>query len=664
MALNPSNGDVYAAVGDTLLKSTNDGASWSKLTVTSVGQMFFRDNKLYIAGVEGKVYVSSNGGSSFTSGTVIASGTGSLWDVAADSNGVVYAISEDNNQTSGQLWKSTDGGSTWTDMSISSKGVTSVPFKIAVNPSNNNHLVLISESGTNYQSLDGGTTWTVVSASGVMAHFDALGRLYIGGYYADSPYSTFSSVTTTTSGSNSISNFAIITNPSNSNVIYSSTTGGMAVSTNRGTSWIDINNGLLAVTVNDMSQATDKNIVWVATFNGLAKTTNFTSASPSWTFPIKPGGQTGIDSVWVKPSDPNIVVISARGFIYKSADGGSTWTQATAASLPSDQSVYQIVADPRDANTLYGARANASQTVAKIGGVLKSTDAGSTWTDMSLSDNAPADAITVAKDGDIFVGVGNPSHGTISNRGIYKYSATSASWSKLTSSPSVEIQAIIADPEDPSTIYAAGGDTNSNSAHVYKSKDDGVTWSKVTSEVSNIRSAGSLAIQTSTSPNSLYFGEGASGNGYIYKSSDGGEIWGIMYKGLQSEELNALLFDGLVAGNNRGLYGMKSKASIGIKAKPSTVKKGKVAKLIISMKDAATKKKLKNRKVDLYKKVGKKWKRIKKAIKLNRRGQAAVNTRLGKTTVFQARWKPANKIDKTEYTSSKSKSTKVKVKKK
>ncbi len=661
VALNPSNGDVYAAVGNTLLKSVDDGASWSTLSVTSVGQMFFRDNKLYIAGVEGKVYISSNGGSSFSSGTVIASGTGSLWDVAADSNGIIYAVSEDNNQTSGQLWRSADGGNTWTDMAISSKGVTSVPFKIAVNPSNNSHLVLISESGTNYQSQDGGSSWSAISASGVMAHFDATGRLYIGGYYADSPYSTFSSATTTTTGGNSISNFSIITNPSNSNIIYSSTTGGMAVSTDRGASWADINNGLVAVTTYDMSQATDKNIVWVATFNGLAKSNNFTSAAPTWEFPIKPGGQTGIDSVWVKPSDPNIVIASARGAIYKSTDGGSAWTQATAASLPSDQSVYQIVADPSNVNTLYGARANSTQTSAKIGGVLKSTDGGSTWTDMSLPDNAPADAITVARDGDIFVGVGNPSHTTISIRGVYKYSASSGSWSKLTGSPNFEVQAILADPENPNTIYAGAGDTNSSKANLYKSTDDGATWRNVTSEIGNIRSAGSLAIQTSTSPNSLYFGEGASGNGIIYKSSDGGETWGIFYRGLDSEELNALLFDGLVAGNNRGLYGLKSRASVGLKANAKTIKKGKVVKVVVSLKDTATKKKLKKRTVLIYKKVGKKWKLVKK-VKLDKKATAAFKVKLGNTTVYQARWKPGNKVDKSEYSSAKSKSLKVKVK--
>jgi len=63
-----------------------------------------------------------------------------------------------------------------------------------------------------------------------------------------------------------------------------------------------------------------------------------------------------------------------RSSIFKSTDGGTTWTEVYASIPPSGQTakrVQQLIADPTDFNVIYA-------TVNR-GGILKSTDRGETW---------------------------------------------------------------------------------------------------------------------------------------------------------------------------------------------------------------------------------------------------------------------------------------------
>jgi hypothetical protein len=182
--------------------------------------------------------------------------------------------------------------------------------------------------------------------------------------------------------------------------------------------------GSIAMDPNDASG----NTLWVGTGEanacgsgciagvGLYKTTN---GGDTWTGPY---GKTsfdarGIGSVVVKPGDSNTIYAastrSGRGIssvatggvvtlvpgapawgLYKSTDGGNTWTflhngaplaascdtvaEATAGGSPcSIRGVRQVVLDPADANTVY---ASSYQR-----GVWRSNDGGATWTQIKPS---------------------------------------------------------------------------------------------------------------------------------------------------------------------------------------------------------------------------------------------------------------------------------------
>ncbi len=102
-----------------------------------------------------------------------------------------------------------------------------------------------------------------------------------------------------------------------------------------------------------------------------------------------------IGRIVVHPTDPNIVYVAALGHtwnanaergLYKSVDGGTTWTMA---KFVSDKAGFiDVVMDPRDPNTLYASSWERLRGpyFLKSGGpgsaLWKTTDAGATWTEI------------------------------------------------------------------------------------------------------------------------------------------------------------------------------------------------------------------------------------------------------------------------------------------
>jgi photosystem II stability/assembly factor-like uncharacterized protein len=103
-----------------------------------------------------------------------------------------------------------------------------------------------------------------------------------------------------------------------------------------------------------------------------------------------------IGRIVVHPTDPNIVYVASAGQgwkenemrgVYKTTDGGRTWTQSLKISAKTG--VNDVAMDPSDPNTLYAAawerqRRKWNDPRVEPGfsesGVFKTTDAGKTWT--------------------------------------------------------------------------------------------------------------------------------------------------------------------------------------------------------------------------------------------------------------------------------------------
>lgn len=646
--VDPSTGTVFALIGDSILKSEDHGTTWEDITANFGNPIFqedmvFGQSRLLIALNNGSVGVSADGGDTFGEFPVDATmHVTSLASAAAAE--VFYAVASDGQ--SEKLYQSLDGGETWIDMDVSAHGVAAGGRfeEITVDPDNDAHVVMISIIGEfpAYQSFDTGGTWVELTdetgspVGGTHATFDGTGRLYVGSMYTDDPSAipTDWEVVSTTTPNSSIYADSFATETEDFNVLYTNSSYGVARSEDRGTTWTDIVNGVTAVKVFDVTQADDKNIVWLGANGGLAKTENFTDASPTWEYPILPtNGISNIRAVWVKPDDANVVVMGGSTFFFYSTDGGVTWAQSVSDSF--EGGAQDIIQSRVDANTIYAIFFDDDLSDDDTGGVFMSTDAGQTWTDLVLPGNLPAISLAVAADDTVYVGIGGDS----STTGIYQYDGSS--WSGLSGSPQTpDITSLLADPSDPNILYATT-ENDSTGGAFYTSDDAGVTWTRQDSGIEDLNHLDTLTLQDSTGTIYLSGQDGSTLNGVVYKSVDSGINWSLVYTGLKQESFYTMLFDGLLLGNDRGLYGIQSKAKLKFSLNDSSIQIGDSVVLRMTLKDVATSNPLDGKKLKVFKKVGKDgdWVLIETLI-TNANGKARLELTPAKNTRYKVRWVP------------------------
>ena len=152
-------------------RSTNFGGSWTALGTTGLpttsfnirgfGVAFSNQNTMGIVANSGRVYISTNGGTSWTLATTPTNNGLSLSSIWFDevNPGLIYVASVAPDSTKNHLWRSSDLGATWTTIDG-----TGFPFGIPVNkvrtdPGNNQTLYASTHLGV-YRSTDAGATWT------------------------------------------------------------------------------------------------------------------------------------------------------------------------------------------------------------------------------------------------------------------------------------------------------------------------------------------------------------------------------------------------------------------------------------------------------------------------------------------------------------------------
>ena len=146
--------------------------------------------------------------------------------------------------------------------------------------------------------------------------------------------------------------------------------------------------------------------LWAAAAGGGIWTTkNALNGQPSWDFVSGSFGIQSVSSITVDPNDPsgdtawvgtgeaNASVDSAAGVgVYKTTNGGATWTGPLGASVFNSRAVGSIAVVPGSPNTIYAASTRGVRGVASVSGggvsiipgapqwgLYKSTDGGASW---------------------------------------------------------------------------------------------------------------------------------------------------------------------------------------------------------------------------------------------------------------------------------------------
>ncbi|MGB1038801.1 MAG: WD40/YVTN/BNR-like repeat-containing protein, partial [Bacteroidia bacterium] len=213
---------------------------------------------------------------------------------------------------------------------------------------------------------------------------------------------------------------------------------------------------------------------------GLWVTDDIYAATTSWTNVDEFLDNMAITSIAHDPSNSDIMYFgTGEGFfnidairgdgIFKSTDGGDSWTQLSSSSAYSY--VQKLAID--SSGNIYAATLNS--------GVVKSTDGGVSWSTV-LSSTIPgsgtnssynrASDVEIASNGDIYV-----SMGIFISDGIYKSTDDGTTWSKVYTPTSEERIEIACAPTDSNYIYALSQDASVNDAENFlRSTNGGTSW--------------------------------------------------------------------------------------------------------------------------------------------------------------------------------------------
>lgn len=193
-------------------------------------------------------------------------------------------------------------------------------------------------------------------------------------------------------------------------------------------------------------------------------------------------------------SDSTIYVAAAGGGVWKTTDGGTTWTALT--DTMNSLAMGAIAVAPSNHLKIYAGTGEANNAGdSNFGrGILVSGDGGGTWT-LATGPGGVFDRLAIAQ-----ISV-NPTDATIAyaavndfaenglccaNTGIYKTTDGGATWTNVTAANSKDAtlpwSAVVVDPNTPTTVYAAHGDCCSgpSSNGIYRSTDSGSTWTLLT----------------------------------------------------------------------------------------------------------------------------------------------------------------------------------------
>jgi photosystem II stability/assembly factor-like uncharacterized protein len=247
------------------------------------------------------------------------------------------------------------------------------------------------------------------------------------------------------------------------------------------------------------------------------------------------------------PSQPNIFYIGAvDGGVWKSDDYGRTWNPIF--DRHPTQSIGAIAVAPSEPKIIYVASGEGLQRPdLSVGdGIYKTEDGGATWTHLGLRDGQqiPALVIDPRDPNRLFAAVLGHPYGANPERGIFRSTDGGATWQKVlykdenTGGSDVEM-----DPSNPDVIYASlwqsrlgpWEDNNAfagNGGGLFKSTDGGSTWRKLTKGLPDDLAQINVAIAPSQ-PSRLYAtlatthpsSYGSDKGLGFFRSDDAGESW-------------------------------------------------------------------------------------------------------------------------------------------
>jgi len=241
-----------------------------------------------------------------------------------------------------------------------------------------------------------------------------------------------------------------------------------------------------------------------------------------------------------------IYVGAASDGVWKSLDGGTTFKPVF--DKQPVQSIGAITIDPSNPKTIWvGTGESWTRNSVSLGdGIYKSTDGGETWTNMGLPSSERIARILVhPKDGStVYACVPGKLWSDSSDRGLYKTTDGGKTWALVLkgSNLSTGCSSLAMDPKNPDALLAglwdfrrkgwtfrSGGDGSNapSGSALFRSADAGKTWKEIAAGAKGLPSKpwGRIEVAIAPSNSSIVYAFIESKDSALYRSSDGGATW-------------------------------------------------------------------------------------------------------------------------------------------
>ncbi len=241
----------------------------------------------------------------------------------------------------------------------------------------------------------------------------------------------------------------------------------------------------------------------------------------------------------MNPDNPKEYYVGvASGNVWKTTNNGTTWKPIF--DNYGSYSIGVVELDPNNPNVVWiGTGENNHQRALGYGdGVYKSMDGGKSFKNMGLKESRQIGGIVIdPRNSDVvFVAAEGSAWGPGEERGLYKSTDGGETWNKvLEISENTGVNNVVIDPSNPDIMYATSEQRRRTSftkigggpeSAVYKSTDAGENWRKITKGLPGV-DLGGMGIDVSpVDPNVVYLiVEAAEDKGGFFRSTDKGESW-------------------------------------------------------------------------------------------------------------------------------------------
>ena len=463
-----NNSELFAATSDGILKSTDGGASWNNKTVNVWGDIEFKPGDhtiMYASSVPyGGTYInrSTDNGETWSiinSGSPVAN-NGRRGEIAVSPNdpAVVYLLAANSGGGVEGIYKSTNSGASftvvnngnpggmcgyYTDGSGGTSGQGSYDLCIAVDPSEANTVFI--GGITIWKSTDGGVNFNAINNWVGSSTYNKSGVAVV---HAD---------------------HHVLAYQNSSSTLFDGNDGGIYKTTNGGTSYTDLTNGMVISQIYRLSTAqANASIV----LSGLQDNGSKLYNAGFWSDVT---GGDGMECIIDYSNSNYMYATYVRGVIYRSTDGANFTTTISANigfGQPTGAWVTPYVIDQNNSSTLF----------AGYDKVWKTTDRGDSWLSASqtLSSVVKLRSLAIAPSNSSILYAADQTNmwkttdGGITNWSIIPLPFTSTS-----------VTYIAVSARDPSVLWITYGGYSSGNK-IYQSTDAGANWTNISGSLPNL----------------------------------------------------------------------------------------------------------------------------------------------------------------------------------